>query len=169
MRRHPSQRRLKELFLYRDDGHLIWKKNCGGRMRAGTVAGTGTGTRYSRIGIDGFYYKTHRLVYIWHHGYVHNTVDHIDRNKHNNKIENLRSATTRQQSWNAAIKRTNKSGFKGVSWKPSAAAWIASLRINRRTHYLGSFETPALAAQAYDEAASYYFGDFAFLNNGNIP
>ncbi len=91
-------------------------------------------------------------------------VDHINRNKLDNRRSNLRSATWSQNNANSNKPR-NKTGYKGVY--PSKKRWYANIQVNKVPIYIGSFKTPIEAALAYDEAAIKYFGEFASLNFPN--
>ena len=97
-------------------------------------------------------------------------VDHRDRNGLNCCRENLRLATRSQQMANQDRRRNNKSGFKGVS-QNSKNSWYVSYRHNGIKHYIGPFQTPIAAAQAYDDAMQAAFGEFATTNRslGLLP
>ena len=66
-------------------------------------------------------------------------VDHIDNNRHNNKLANLRFATLQQNSQNRPISSNNTSGTKGVRWNQNINKWTAQIKINGKTINLGSF------------------------------
>ena len=88
-------------------------------------------------------------------------VDHIDRNKKNNCVSNLRICTNSQNQMNTVKWKNNKSGFKGVS--KSGNRWVAMIKVKGITNgleYLGSFLKPEDAARAYDAAAKLYCGVF---------
>ena len=87
------------------------------------------------------------------------TVDHINRNKTDNRIENLRAATHQQQAAN----RTSvaKSGYKGVYWYNPTKRWLASITVQGEAKHLGYYTTPEEAHAAYTKAAKEFFGEFA--------
>lgn len=89
--------------------------------------------------------------------------DHIDGNGLNNRRSNLRAASTQLNNCNKH-KTWAKSGFKGVAGSKNGQRWEGRIRFNKKLIFLGSYETPQEAAQAYDEAALRYFGEFAFTN-----
>ena len=91
-----------------------------------------------------------------------NQVDHVDRNGLNNARNNLRFATSQQNSANSIRKIHGTSIFKGVSW--SGKRWRAQIKVNGITKNLGEFIVEEDAARAYDEAAKEYFGAYAILN-----
>ena len=90
-------------------------------------------------------------------------VDHINRDKLDNRRSNLRLVTHTQNCVNASLRVTNTSGFKGVNFY-RGKYWRAYIRVNYRHISLGFFPTAEAAARAYDEAAREHFGEFAFLN-----
>jgi hypothetical protein len=83
-------------------------------------------------------------------------VDHIDRNKLNNRRSNLRVVTHAQNLANANRRRDNEHGYRGVTYNKHTDRWFARLQVNQRTIHLGHFDTPEQAAKAYDAAARQY-------------
>lgn len=91
-------------------------------------------------------------------------VDHIDSNRLNNQKLNLRICTTSQNMAYKKLEKTNKSGYKGVSWSKLSNKWRACIHVNNKFKHLGLFKDKDLAAQAYNAAAQKYFGEFGRLN-----
>jgi hypothetical protein len=91
-------------------------------------------------------------------------VDHRDQNPLNNTRTNLRLASATQNQQNRKANRNNKSGYKGVSFYKTRGLWRASISINGKPKTLGYFDTPELAAEAYNVEALKHFGEFAKLN-----
>lgn len=98
-----TQDLLKELFSYRD-GDLYWKKSRSG-IKIGCSAGTIDDRGYRVIKINGKSYKGHRLMFLYHHGYLPEFLDHVDGDPLNNDIDNLREATKQENGRNR--KRVN--------------------------------------------------------------
>ena len=143
-----------KLFDYKD-GWLYWKNPKSDKMKSGDKAGCVT--NYTRISFKGKKYLAHRLVFLWHYGYLPITVNHINGDKNDNRIENLREATYSQNLMNKG-KHKGSRPYKGV--RKQNQKWSATLtRV-----YLGSFETAAEAALAYNAAAMKKYGKFAKLN-----
>jgi len=101
--------------------------------------------------------KLHRFIMSCPPGSV---VDHINGNWLDCRRENLRICTNAENSRNVSIKRTNTTGFKGVSFAPKRRKYRASIRINGKYKYLGYFDTPEAASNAYQKAAKELFGEF---------
>lgn len=149
----PTSTRLKELFLYHHDGILIRNSN-------GRVAGTPLNTGYYSVMVDGNYHLLHKLIYCYHHNTWPNVLDHKDRNKENNKIENLRPASKSLNEANTGLRRNNSSGYKGVAYHKAAKKWRAYLQCK----HIGLFDTIEEAALAYNQRAFETYGEFAYLN-----
>ena len=146
-----TQERLKELFDYQD-GALIRRKN--GRS---AVIAMGV-KRYERVSVDGKIQALHRMIYLWNHGHLPKTLDHIDGDRMNNRIENLREATSSQNNQNR--KATSSSGVKGVVWHKQSKKWIASICVNRKSVHLGSFLSIEDAALVANKARQSAHGEF---------
>lgn len=91
-------------------------------------------------------------------------VDHRDGDGLNNRRENIRPATSSQNQQNQRKRLGCSSRYKGVSWDVKIGKWRASIRHNRLRRHLGLFDIEVDAACAYDQAAKYVFGEFAFVN-----
>jgi hypothetical protein len=94
-------------------------------------------------------------------------IDHIGQGEVNgldNRRSNLRLATNSQNQCNGRIKRTNKSGFKGVHWRDDKKTFHAVIRLNGKPKHIGYFDSAISAAKAYDEAARRMFGEYARPN-----
>ena len=155
-----SQERIHELFYY-ENGSLYWKTPTSFRCQPGDEAGSvnGDGRRYVKV--DGRAHLVHRLIFCFHHGHCPQYLDHIDRNCSINKIENLRPATRSQNNRNKSISKSNRTGFKGIYRQGNK--FKATICVNKKNIYLGSYDTPEQAQQAYAEAAATHFKEFAHV------
>ncbi len=90
--------------------------------------------------------------------------DHIDGNRLNNQKINLRQCDQFGTSQNICIRRTSKSGFRGVSWDEPRKKWVAIITAFKKDHYLGRFDNKLDAAAAYNQMALKLHGSFARLN-----
>lgn len=150
-----TQERLRELFDYQG-GSLIRKvdrgRGGGARWPAGTRGGHPIGLGYVGISIDGSSYKLHRLVWLWHHGEFPSAhIDHINGNPSDNRIENLRAATSGENAQNQRKARTtNTLGVQGVC--KVGNRYRAAVHKDYKKHHLGYFDTPEEAHSAYLDA-----------------
>ena len=90
-------------------------------------------------------------------------VDHFNRNKKDNRKENLKSVTPQHNNWNRGINQNNKSGVTGVRWNKEAQKWIAYIM---RKH-LGTFNSFEDAVKARKRAEQKYFGEYSYNNINN--
>ena len=156
----PSQEKLLELFDYKD-GDLYWKVRIRTSIDLSKPAGCIEKNGYRRIQIEGKIYRAHRLVWKYHYGKdPKEFIDHIDGNKTNNNIENLREATNQQNLFNTGPSKNNKLGIKGVS--KNGNKYIARIEINGKSKYLGMFNTIEEARLVREEAEEKYFKGFAY-------
>ena len=120
---------------------------------------------YVRIVIDNKQYYAHRLAWFYIYGewndFPNAVIDHIDGNKENNKILNLRKISHQENILNQKLRKNNTSGIKGVSWHPRDKTWVVRLMINGVAKYLGSFKDIELAELVAIEARKKYHGKFA--------
>lgn len=148
-----TQERVRELFDYREDGELIRRVRTAGRVHVGDVAGCLNNSGYKVIRVYGKLYRNHRLIWLWHNGYMpENGIDHIDRNKNNNKIENLREVSKVCNARNCNLSRNNSSSITGVAWLKKKGAWRASISILGKSIHLGLHDNILKAAKARWEA-----------------
>ena len=88
-------------------------------------------------------------------------IDHINRNKNDNKKDNLRIVTNKINSLNKGLQSNNKSGFAGVSWNSSRNKWLAKLYYNHKSHVIGSFNSKTEAIIARLKAEKEFYGDMS--------
>lgn len=146
---------LHELFDYRD-GKLFWKVG-NRRGEAGSLKQNG----YRFIGINGKHHYTHRLIFLFHHGFLPPFIDHIDGNRLNNSIDNLRVASRSENNRNVGIQRNNTSGAKGVQFIKNTGKWRVAVRSNGILRYFGMYNDFELAELVATEARNLYHGEFA--------
>lgn len=108
------------------------------------------------------YVYLHRLIMKPEKG---QEIDHINGNTLDNRKSNLRIADRSKNMSNTRIRKTNTSGYKGVSLDKSRNMWAAEITVNYKKLHLGRFNEIKEAAKAYNEAAKKYFGEFAYLNS----
>jgi hypothetical protein len=157
-----NQELVKQLFIY-NDGSLYWNTKIPHKPQLnGKKAGVKQINGYISITVKSKKYRAHRLVFLMFYGYFPNVVDHINGIKDDNRIENLREATSQQNQYNAKFKKTSKSKIKGVWWDESSKKWKACIRINGKATTLGRFKDINLAEQCCRIAREKHHGEFAF-------
>ena len=162
---HLSRDLLLELFEYKD-GKLFWKVSRTSRVKVGDEAGNVGQNGYRRINLNYKCYYVHRLVYLIHHNDLPKVLDHIDGNPLNNRIENLRPATSSQNSCNSKIHKHNTSGVKGVSWNKLVHKGETYVCINTKKKNVGFFECLEEAKKAVQKARAELHGEYA--NQGEL-
>jgi len=89
-------------------------------------------------------------------------IDHINHNTLDNRKDNLRLCTIAENSQNSRTPKNNTSGYKGVSWHKPTNKYRSKITVNKKIHYLGSFDCPKEAHKAYCTAAKKYHGEFRY-------
>ena len=154
----PTQEELKEYFNYKD-GYLISIKRLGNNQKLGHKAHYDhEQIKYHKIHFRTLSYKAHRLIWVWHYGNIPDNIqiDHIDRNKKNNRIENLRLVTALENRQNMGVRKDNTSGKKGVYWDKNANKWASAISYNGKKHYLGIFSKLEDAIRIREEYEKIY-------------
>lgn len=154
--------RLRELLSYDPaTGQFTRLVTTSARSVKGTVAGGPDSHGYWRISVDHRRYLAHRLAWFYAHGEWPEEIDHINRVRTDNRLENLRPADTFTNKRNTPAYKSNRVGFKGVSWHVCSKKWRSRIRIDGREVNLGLYDTPVEANAAYERAAREHFGEFA--------
>ena len=159
-----THQQVRELFDYHPDGYLVWKIKPAIRTSIGDKAGSLNSQGYIQISYKAKKHKAHRLILMWHGIELGAEVYHIDGNKQNNKIENLRSVTKNQNQWNSKTRKDNRSGIKGVRWHKRDCKWTVTLRVNNKAHHFGYYDDLELAELVAHEARDLYHGKYARNN-----
>jgi hypothetical protein len=120
--------------------------------RTGWIAGSDDGSGYLCFKINGSKVKAHRLAwYLMQGKWPDNIIDHVDSNKTNNKLSNLRDVSLSVNQQNRKKAQINSlSGLLGV--KKNRSRWSAAIRLNGYQTHLGTYDTPEEAHAVYLEA-----------------
>lgn len=166
----PSQDILRQLLTYDPEtGFMFWTgwgprtpMRVQGRraFQSQTLAG------YYRGGLLGRNVMAHRVVWKWHFGTEPDEIDHINGDKANNRIENLRAATRQENLRNTSLRHDNKTGVHGVYWHKGKRLWIAAIRTGGKQIHLGQFESLE-TAKYVRRIAEHDFGYHP--NHGRFP
>jgi hypothetical protein len=154
-----TQELVQSLFEYKD-GQLFRKVNRRS-FKAGDLIGAIEANGYVRTTLNGKRYLIHRIVYLMHHGYMPKEIDHINGNKSDNRIENLREVSRSENNLNRGNFKNNKSGCKNVSWHKLISKWQVQIKLNKKTKHFGYFKDIELADLVATEAKDKYYGKFA--------
>lgn len=161
--------RLKELLNYDPDtGVFIWIKPTSNRVKINSVAGTFDTYGYLVIRIDSILYKAHRLAWLYaFEEYPENQIDHINGIKSDNRLDNLRDATSSQNMFNKPVNSANTTGYKGVNYRASMSKYRASIGYKGRVLHLGYFITAEEAHEAYKLKSIELYKEFSTNENNN--
>lgn len=154
-----NQIEVMSLFDYRDGG-LFWRVTRGNNAKAGCRAGATMKTGYRSIHISGRRFQEHRLVFLWHHGFMPTQIDHVNGDKSDNRVENLREADYSRNQMNTRD-RKSATGYRGVRFVEKTGRWSARIYQNGREIRIGTFDSPEEASAAYKAKAAELFGEFA--------
>lgn len=183
-RQLPSPEALRQLLRYQPEtGKLFWKERpvsmfTDGRYKAahnaawwnrnfsGKEAFTALSNHGYRHGlISRRSFKAHRVIWALVHGYwPDGQIDHVNGDRADNRIANLREASGAENMQNRGLQVSNTSGFKGIAWSAKQGRWVVRISKDGRRTYIGSYVTKEDAAKAYDAAAIQMHGGFAKLN-----
>lgn len=119
---------------------------------------------YLRVRVNGKLYGVHRIAWAISHGTLPMKIDHRNRVRSDNRLQNLRAATTAQNNMNRPMHSGKGVKLKGVSFHKRSQTYRARIKVNKTSHWLGQFGCAISAALAYDRGATYFFGEFAMTN-----
>lgn len=145
---------LKSVLSYdKISGLFHWSKTMSRRCKKGSVAGWTSYAGYNEIRVGDLIYKAHRLAVAFSFNEEPiGEVDHIDGDRLNNSLLNLRMVTRQENQRNSTIRTDNQSGFCGVYWDKDREKWRAGIRVDNKTIYLGIFNKKDDAIKARKEA-----------------
>ena len=161
----PSKETLREYFSYDSRGLFIRLKRSGQTGKVGAEArGHKHSGGYRYLGFQGIQFRLHRLVWQFHYGNCPNELDHINRNKDDNRLENLRAATLSQNHFNVGLRRDNSSGTKGLRFEQAKKLWHGRVWINGKRVSTGRSKSKAIARQKLLAFQRLHHGEFYAKN-----
>lgn len=178
----PTPEELRQLLRYEPDtGKLYWKErplsmfkdnpvrtkerahaNWNSRYAGKEAFTAAHGEGYRQGQVFGTPYLAHRVIWAIVYGeWPVNAIDHINMDRSDNRLANLRHTDRGKNNCNRGAQINNTSGFKGVTWDKRSMKWKAQIGAFGKNHYLGLFATAEAAHAAYCKAAKKYHGEFA--------
>lgn len=157
--------RFRDRYLFKTERQFkTWNARFSGREALSSLSKRG----YLAGKIFGIPCKAHHAAWAMHHGeWPSSEVDHIDRDKTNNSIDNLRVVDRSQNCMNRSCHKGSTSKYKGVSYKKSIGKWHSQIQHNKQSIHLGYYNNEIDAAEAYDNAMVKYHGEFG-VSNGTV-
>lgn len=149
---------VRSIFTYHD-GILRWAVKPAWQVEIGCEAGSVTPKGYRRVRLGFKTFRSHRIVWLMHHDkWPECEIDHINGNRSDNRIENLRDVSCYENQKNKKRSSRNKSGVAGVYWLEKERAWRAYISLDKKLKHLGHFRVfdDAVAARKAAEAQNGY-------------
>ena len=155
---------MRELLSYDpESGIFKWRIDRSSTVLAGDAAGCVYPDGYRRIIVDGRAYLAHRLVWVYVHGYMpENDIDHKNRRKDDNRLDNLKEVTKLCNARNTKIRSDNMSGVKGISFDSHHGKWKAQIGLNGNNLFLGlysNFDNAVCARYAGEQCLEWAIAD----------
>lgn len=156
---------LKTILDYNSHtGDFTWKQQLSATGPAGSKAGCIKSTDgYVQIQINKRKYRAHRLAWFYVNGkWPKKYIDHINHDRGDNRIDNLRECNDSTNQANRRISSNNTSGYKGVYWNKFKESWEARIKKDGKSYNLGYYDDKDDAHKAYCKAAKNLFGSYAY-------
>ena len=134
-----TQAEVLKRYIYHADGYLTFREAAQGRQK-GSRVGCLNGNGYVCTDIKAKLYSVHRLIFLYHHGYMPTQTDHINGIRVDNRISNLRDVSVSENNRNQKIPRNNTSGHIGVYWNKKLKKWYSQIWVNDKKIHLGYFK-----------------------------
>ncbi len=149
----PTPIVLRQLLRYEPDtGHLYWLDNARNGY-AGKEAGTISSHGYRKVFVNYRQYSAHRIAWAIHYGeWPVGHIDHINHDRSDNRISNLRVVTNAENRKNLTRRADNKTGVCGVFWEARTKRWRAQINHDGKRFRLGTFTDKSAAEEARREA-----------------
>lgn len=152
---------MDDLFSYDPETGEITRLVYRSHFRKGTIAGKIDTHGHRQITVNGKAYMAHRLAWYLHYGeWPEKHLDHINGDRDDNRVTNLRLASRSQNGRNRKLNKNNTSGIKGVIWDKRDRKWMVRVMHNCKSHYGGRFKNLYDAAKAVRELREKLHGEF---------
>ncbi|MFN7610552.1 MAG: HNH endonuclease signature motif containing protein [bacterium] len=149
----------REKFAYdADTGNLFWRNTRIDYLDK--IAGGIRSDGYKQVRVGGEMYLAHRVIWGLCVGPIDDPIDHINGDRSDNRISNLRLATPSQNQQNRKLQSNNSSGASGVYYHKNAGKWAARAGANKKSVWIGLFDSKIEATNARHSFAKTQFGEF---------
>ena len=153
-----TQKRLKEILSYDEHTGVFTRVHSIGGYLKGSIVGTKHDKGYLRGTVDKKGYLLHRLAWLYKYGYFPKELDHINHDKTDNRISNLRIVDRAENMKNVKLRSNNTSGTVGIRYVKRDNIWMARIQVKGKQIYIGSYKTEIEAIDARRiEAIKYGF------------
>lgn len=155
-----TQERLKELVYYNSETGIFTRiKRTSNSTKVGDIAGSiNKCNGYSEFHLDSKKYSAHRLVWLYVYGrFPSHQIDHIDHNRSNNRLSNLREVTQSENNKNLSLRKLNKNGCTGIYWCNTYKKWHARINVDGKSIHIGYFANKDEAISSRKLANKKYF------------
>lgn len=157
-----TQEYLKSILHYEPETGIFTWSSPRPKIRVGDRAGSSNKHIYRYVWIDGGPYKEHRLAWLYMTGdWPEHEIDHRNGVKDDNRWTNLRKATREENTQNAAVRKDNSTGVKGVHWSERDGAYVVQLQTNKVRRVLGKFASLDEAEKVITKARAAQHKEFA--------
>jgi len=156
VRELPELEKLNKQFHYDFATGLLYRK----KLRSGSFVLKEVGSPlngYVVVGSGGATYYAHRIIWKMMAGEdFSGEIDHINGDRSDNRIENLRQVSKQENRKNRKRPKSNTTGHMGISWNKRSCAYRVRLAVNKKTHYLGYYKELDDAIKAWEKGREYY-------------
>ncbi len=147
-----TQSELKEVLNYDSDtGIFTWKQKTSNRIKVGGIAGNLHNGGYIELKVKNNRVLAHRLAWLYEHGELPILIDHINGDRKDNRICNLRKATYQSNAYNSKLRKDNKSGVRCVSWDKKNQSWEVRIKLDGKLRHFGNYLDLNLAKKVADK------------------
>jgi hypothetical protein len=153
---------INDLINYDSEtGIFTWKKDRRNSIKKGDTLKQVDSKGYPRVKIDGERYLLHRIAYYLYYGEEPEFIDHINNNRSDNRIDNLRACTLSQNGFNVGLSPKSTTGVKGVTWSKASKKYQCTLKVKGKSYYFGMYDDLELAELVAMEARNKFHGSFS--------
>jgi hypothetical protein len=144
---NPTANRVRDIFEYDPSTGVLKRKiSTSSNAKAGCVAGWENSDGYLNVKIDRRTYKVHQIVWLHSYGiWPSGVIDHINRDKKDNRLQNLRDTTVQVNNINKDVRKDSKTGVPNVTWRERDKRYYVACKRDGKQNYGGSFKTFAEA------------------------